>query len=248
MDAYQAGVRHLVLVISRQISQAVSEQFLPLLPRDLEVSMVLQRQDELPVGCTAEPRKKPWGTGHALWCARNVVPAGCVVINADDYYGSDAMGQLLEHFENSNDWAMHAYQLENTLSDHGAVNRGLCEVKDGLLVAVRECLSIKRVNGEIQGEVDNRLVRLDPGTPVSMNIWGFGPDIFSCLEKGLTAFFSGVPDKGPTEFYLPSLVMESISAGDKRVRFYQGRHNWHGITYREDLESLAEVFQERVYE
>jgi NDP-sugar pyrophosphorylase family protein len=243
MDAYLLGVRRLVLVINQQIEQAVSKQFLPLLPRDLKVSLVLQRVDDLPDGIVACSRQKPWGTGHALWSAREAVQADCIVINADDYYGSDAMRQLILHFENCNDWAMVSYQLRNTLSEFGLVNRGLCEEKDGFLVAVKECLSIKHVNGEIFGEVSGKPVALEPETPVSMNIWGFGPDIFACLEKGLIEFFTGVPDSSQAEFYLLAQVMASIESGDNQVRVYPGRDKWQGITYPGDLVRLGEVFQ-----
>lgn len=244
MDAYLLGVRSLVLVINQQIEQAVSTKFLPLLPCDLKVSLVLQRVDDLPDGSVACSRQKPWGTGHALWSAREAVQAGCIVINADDYYGPDAMRQLLLHFENYNGWAMVSYQLKNTLSEFGLVNRGLCEEKDGFLVAVKECLSIEHVNGQIRGEVDCEPVALEPETPVSMNIWGFGPDIFSCLEKGLIEFFDGVHDRSQAEFYLPAQVMASIKAGDNHVRVYPGRDKWQGITHPGDLVRLGEVFQE----
>ena len=243
MDAYLAGVRRLVLVINQQIEQAVSKQFLPLLPRDLEVSLVLQRVDDLPDGSLTCSRQKPWGTGHALWSAREVVQAGCIVINADDYYGPDAMQQLILHFENCNDWAMVSYQLRNTLSEFGFVNRALCEEKDGFLVTVKECLSIKHVNGVICGEAAGKPVTLEPEVPVSMNIWGFGPDIFACLEKGLIKFFAGVQDRSQAEFYLPAQVMASIESGDNQVRVYPGLDKWQGITYPGDLVRLGELFK-----
>ena len=243
MDAYRAGVRELVMVINDEIMQAVSKQFLTLLPKDLKVSLVLQRTDDLPDGCAVGSRPKPWGTGHALWSARKTVKAGCIVINADDYYGPGAMKQLLLHFGDGGGWAMVSYQLGNTLSEFGSVNRGLCEGKNGLLVSVKECLSIKHVNGVIHGEIDGTPVTLDPETPVSMNIWGFGPDIFDCLEKGLIGFFAGQEDKNKAEFYLPAQVMSCINAGDNNVRVYPGRDQWQGITYREDLARLGDVFR-----
>jgi len=243
MDAYQLGVRSLVVVINQQIEQAVSSQFLPLLPRDLKVSLVLQRVDDLPDGSVACSRQKPWGTGHALWSAREAVRADCIVINADDYYGPDAMRQLILHFESRNDWAMVSYQLRNTLSEFGLVNRGLCEEKGGFLVAVKECLSIEYVYGQIRGEVDGEPVALEPEAPVSMNIWAFGPDIFACLERGLIGFLAGEGDRSQAEFYLPAQVMTSIKAGENQVRVYPGRDKWQGITYQEDLVQLGGLFQ-----
>jgi UTP-glucose-1-phosphate uridylyltransferase len=242
LDAYRAGVRHLVIVINRNIERAIVKQFLPLLPGDLEVSLVRQRRDNLPAGCKAKSREKPWGTGHALWCARSAVPADFIVINADDYYGSGAMNQLLSHFEKHSGWAMVSYQLGKILSNFGVVNRGLCEESNGFLLAVRECHSIEEVNGVIRGEIDSKPVTLAPEAPVSMNIWGFGPDIFACLEKGLTGFFAGSGNDPQAEYYLPAQVMASIRAGENRVRVYNSLDSWHGITYREDLERLAGVF------
>jgi choline kinase len=244
MDAYRLGVRKLVLVINHPIEQAIVEQFVPLLPHDLNVSLVKQRTDDLPEGCKACSREKPWGTGHALWSAREVVQADCIVINADDYYGPGAMNQLLMHFEHRDGWALVSYPLKNTLSDSGAVNRGLCEVVNGALVTVRECLSIKYENDAICGEVDGKFVDLEPKTPVSMNIWGFGPDIFERLKNGLIEFFATAGDQSQAEFYLPAQVMASIKAGENHVRVYPTEDKWQGITYREDLEQLGRFFQQ----
>jgi NDP-sugar pyrophosphorylase family protein len=243
MDAYRLGVRKLVLVVNHLIEQAILKQFVPLLPHDLKVSLVQQRTDDLPEGCKVYSREKPWGTGHALWSARDAVPADCIVINADDYYGPGAMKQLLMHFKNHDGWALVSYPLKNTLSDSGAVNRGLCEVIDGSLVTVRECLSITRENGVICGEVDGNFVNLEPETPVSMNLWGFGPDIFDYLNDGLIEFFAAARGQSQAEFYLPAQVMASIKAGENHVCVYPTEDKWQGVTYREDLEQLGRVFQ-----
>lgn len=245
MDACRAGVRNLVLIINPAIEEAIKKDFLPLLPADLAVTLVRQRADDLPSGCQAEPREKPWGTSHALWCARNAVPAGCIVINADDYYGPAAMMRLVEHFDGGNEWAMVSYHLENTLSEFGAVNRGICEESGGFLQAVRECLAIEYLYGIIRGEIDGRPVTLSPGAAVSMNIWGFGPDIFACLEKGIARFFAETGGIGEAEYYLPTQVMASIESGENRVRVYQSTQKWQGITFREDLERLGEAFSGR---
>ena len=244
MDAYQAGVRQLVLVINHQIEQALVSQFLPLLPADLTVSLVRQRMDDLPRVCKAGFREKPWGTGHALWSARKDVPAASIVINADDYDGPGAMKRLVSHFENSTDWALVSFRLGNTLSEFGLVNRGLCEESEGFLVSVKECLSIKRFDGVIRGEVDGKPVRLEPGAAVSMNAWGFGLDIFPCLENGLIRFFDRTEDQSEAEFYLPTQVMASIKGGDNRVRVYESSEKWQGIPYRDDDERLSEVFSD----
>lgn len=243
MDAWRAGVRKLVLVVDPATANVVEEQFLPLLPPGLSVRLVPQRTQDIPDGCSANPRGKPWGTGHALWCSRDAVPGACIVINADDYYGAGAMTRLVEHFSRRTDWAMVSYPLDGTLSDFGDVNRGLCDIRDGWLVSVRECLDVSRNGEQVSGELAGDRVRLDPETPVSMNIWGFGPEIFECLGRGLAAFFAGLETGSDDEFYLPAQVMASIESGEARVRVYHGREQWLGITYREDLQRLAAAFE-----
>jgi NDP-sugar pyrophosphorylase family protein len=241
MDAWKAGVRKLVLVVNETIEPALEEQFLPLLPPAMDVSMVRQNSGDLPSSCSAPARDKPWGTGHALWCARDAVPGDCIVINADDYYGPGSMGLLVRHFALHRNWAMVSFPLSATLSEYGAVNRGLCDTRDGFLITVCECFGIIREDAALRGTLDGRAVALKENIPVSMNIWGFTADIFDCLKRGLIRFFSAGLEEG-AEFYLPSQVMESITAGEGRVSVYPGSDQWYGVTYREDLERLGGVF------
>lgn len=242
MDAWRSGISKLVLVVNPGIEPLIRDRFLPMLPGDLEISIVIQQSADLPAGCQAAPRERPWGTGHALWCARTVVDAACIVINADDYYGPQAMKHLLCHLEKSADWAMVSYPLENTLSGFGTVNRGLCRVQAGFLQGVFECLDIERTNAGIRGVRDGRAVSLEPGAPVSMNIWAFGSNIFDCLEEGMKNFFAGCKTSGREEFYLPAQVMASIQSGTVRVQVYPSSDDWHGVTYREDLARLGGLF------
>ena len=157
---WRAGVRKLAPVVNSGIEPIIRNRFLPMLPVDLEISMVIQQSGDLPAGCQAAPREKPWGTGHALWCARAAVDAACIVINADDYYGPQAFTHLLCHQEESADWAMASYRLENTLSAFGTVNRGLCRIQTGFLEGVSECLDIERTDAGIHGVLDGRAVSL----------------------------------------------------------------------------------------
>lgn len=239
-DAWNAGVRSVVLVVNKAIERAIEEQILPLLPVEMEVSLVRQDPDDLPAACSVPARDKPWGTGHALWCARNAVSGDCIVINADDYYGPNSMRLLLRHFARRRNWAMVSFRLSDTLSESGAVNRGLCEVRGGILCSVRECLGIIRDDRGLHGEMDGRTVSLSSDVPVSMNIWGFTADVFDCLERGLIRFFNAGEPEESAEFYLPSLVMESIAAGEGSVSVYPGSDRWRGVTYPEDLRRLDE--------
>ena len=243
MDAWRAGIRKLVLVVNQAIGQAIREQFLPLLPSGMETKLVLQESGDLPAACSAPAREKPWGTGHALWCARNAVPGDCIVINADDYYGPSSMALLVRHFAGQRNWAMVSFPLASTLSEFGTVNRGLCEVRDGSLFSVQECLGIVREGELIRGAIKGNVVTLDGALPVSMNIWGFSAGIFACLERGLGRFFAGEGQQDGAEYYLPAQVMASVAAGEGSVTVYPGRDHWYGITYREDLDRLGRVFQ-----
>ena len=242
MDARRAGIEKLVVVVNPANAARVEKQFLPLLPAGLEAVFAIQDPADIPGGCLATPREKPWGTAHALWCARAAVNGPCIVINADDYYGASAFARLTAHFAESDDWAMVSYPLARTLSAFGEVNRGLCRIADGYLVSIRECRAISRSPQGIRGELEGERISLDPDTPVSMNLWGFGPAVFDGLERGLIRFFRGLEPGGDAECYLPEQVMASVASGAARVRVYPGRERWLGVTYREDLERLGEAF------
>jgi len=245
MDAWEVGIRKMVLIVNSIIEPVIRRSFLPMLPGDLEVSLLCQETDDLPAGCPTVPRQKPWGTGHALWCARGAVDAACIVMNADDYYGADTIGCLAKHLERSEDWAMVSYALENTLSGFGAVNRGLCQVEDGFLLGVKECLEIKQDHDGIHGVLDGRPVTLEPDKPVSMNIWAFDRRVFGRLEKGLGRFIRDTRIDNGAEYYLPMQVMSDIESGEAHVRVFPSREAWYGITYREDLARIGDIFDAR---
>ena len=240
MDAWHAGVQRLVLIINPAIEETINRQFLPLLPEGLEVTLVCQDTRDLPVSNPVPAREKPWGTGHALWSARHAVAGPMVVINADDYYGRDALGQLVNHFADNNDWAMASYPLAKTLSATGAVNRGVCEVRDGFLAGIAECHNIREEGGLILGGADGNTTTLAPDTPVSMNVWGFNTRVFDHLERGLERFAALHGTDREAEYYLPGMVAQVISES-MRIHVYESRGDWFGITYREDLDHLETV-------
>lgn len=242
-DACHAGVRRLVLIISPDSEEIFKTRFLPYLPADLNVSLVYQNSQDLPLAKKAAPREKPWGTGHALWCARDVVPGPMIVINADDYYGRDAFERLSHHFANGPDWAMASYPLARTLSISGAVNRGLCEVRDGFLAGISECHAIREDGGLIlSGSLDGTAT-LAPTTPVSMNVWGFDTRVFDHLKRGLERFITLHGRDNRAEYYLPHMVAQAL-AESVRVRVYKSRDAWFGITYPEDLANIENCIAE----
>lgn len=244
MDAYQAGVRKLVLVIRPELISPLQEQVLLHLPTDLQVVLVVQNPADLPAGLVVETRKKPWGTAHALWCARNAVAnEPMIVINADDYYGAKAMQLLVQHFSHPTpDWAMVAFPLSRTLSAHGGVNRGVCVVTNHYLQSVEEYCQITQQDAKLVGNNNAATqVELHANQPVSMNIWGFTPAIMSQLEQALVAFFQARPaDK--IECYLPAVVDNALQQQQQLV-VYLSDERWFGVTYPADLPEIVDYFQ-----
>lgn len=246
LDAYDAGVRRLVLVIRPDLTALFQTQVLPGLPADLSVSLVSQQLSELPAGVVMPAgRQKPWGTAHALWVARAQLTTPFIVINADDYYGAHAMRQLVSHFQQQTDWAMVAYPLQQTLSLHGSVNRGICRVAGNLLQEVTECSGITaRTENDYQGlDGQGNLLRLQADTLVSMNIWGFTPTVLAQLDTALQQFFALKPGDR-TECYLPTVVDTALMQG-QRLWVYQATEPWYGMTYQADLALLAEFFTDK---
>lgn len=249
MDAYQAGIRHLVLVIRQNLQSLFIEQVLPALPRDLTVELVIQQLADIPAGCAfpAEHRSKPWGTAHAVWAARRVLTQPFIVINADDYYGANAMQQLVAHFaQQHRHWAMVAYPLELTLSEHGGVNRGCCDVIEGRLRKVEEWTEIHlNVTGQLVGNNSaGESLPLAARQLVSMNIWGFTPDLLPRLELQLRQFFAAGPGE-KAESYLPFAVDQALQQGQV-VDVKVSTEAWRGITYPADLAALGSFFDNKV--
>lgn len=244
MDAYAAGVRDLVLVIRPELENAFRQQVLRQLPADLRVDLVPQRTAELPAGVKVDwqSRQKPWGTAHAIWVARQHLTQPFIVINADDYYGAKAMQLLVHHFQTSQHWAMVAYPLSHTLSEHGGVNRGICKVEAGQLQAVAEYTAITQdASGALTGcNSDGQHSALSPETLVSMNIWGFYPTVLLVLEQALTGFFNAQP-AAKAECYLPAVVDTAIGQGQP-LQVYTSTQRWLGMTYQADLAELNRFF------
>lgn len=259
LDAYAAGVRKLVLIVRENLIPAMEQQVLPHFPADLSVQLVLQNPADLPVSAIdISQRQKPWGTAHALWSARQFLTTQpCIVINADDYYGRTAMQLLVKHFATTDDeWAMVAFPLAKTLSKHGGVNRGICQVNNGYLQKVAEVVQIEVVQleavqphtadqrSQLCGiDMHGERVQLSQQQPVSMNIWGFTPSILPTLTSQLSEFLVNSP--GPkAECYLPAVVDQSLQLGQK-LRIYLSPDSWFGVTYPADLAEIVEYFQQQ---
>ena len=247
-DALAAGFQRVVFVIRRDFEDEFRNAVLSRYPDPSQFDVVFQDITDLPGGFTPPPeRVKPWGTAHAILAARQVVKGPFGVVNADDFYGADAFRVLHDFLADSEtrhsaNPGLVAYHLENTLSEHGTVSRGVCSVHDGQLSSVEEFSQIRRgEDGLIRGlsATGNEMV-LNGQTPVSMNLWGFPGGFFDLLE---TLFFNFLADGGikdpQAEFYIPSAVNTLIESGKAKATVLSTTARWLGVTYREDRAAVA---------
>ena len=239
-DAQRAGFGRIIFIIRRDFAESFKRQVLESVPRSLDCTCVYQEQQDLPEhGPHPAPRVKPWGTGHAIWCARKAVREPFGVINADDFYGREAFELLAGHLRSSRaestTFGLVGYGVEETLSDHGSVSRGVCRVSpDGWLQGVEEWTGLRREGVVVSGEWKGRRADLAPGVPVSMNMWGFTPALFSPLEEALRAFLAQSGGVATAEFFIPSVVDGMLQSRLAKVRVLATRARWMGLTYAED--------------
>lgn len=229
-DAIRAGFDRVVFVIRRDFEEVFRAQVGSRYADRVEVAYAFQALDLLPDGCVVPPgRTKPWGTGHAVWCARDQVPASFAVINADDFLGRDAFAQLADFLAAPDaDHAMVGYRLGNTLSEQGSVSRGVCQVTaTGELTEVVEHTGIARSDvGPGQTFAGDEIV--------SMNCWAFQPTFWAALDRQWRKFGAERLPEEKAEFYLPAAVSAEIAAGRATVRVRPTSASWFGVTYRED--------------
>ena len=254
-DAKKAGFGKVVFVIRKDIETEFRARIGRKIERQIEVDYAFQEMhtglDWLPAGVAGPPREKPWGTGHAIFSARDCIREPFVAINADDFYGADAfhaIGDFLRTECAPDRYGMVAYRLGNTLSENGAVARGVCHVRaEGFLTEVTERTKIDRYPEGIFF-VDDAGERhpLTDDTPVSMNFWGFHPDIFQELETQFRAFVEANMDKPRAEFYIPTVVNNLLHAGKVDVRVLTSDSQWYGVTYPADKETVQGALKEMV--
>lgn len=251
-DALRAGFTDVVFVIRRDIEAAFREQVGRRFESRLNVRYVFQELNRLP-GEYQVPadRTKPWGTGHALWCAADALSQPFAVINADDFYGADSFAQLGKFLSADTPRAvmtrgcMVGFKLARTLSEFGTVSRGICQSgPDGRLITVEECTAIER-KGEaiVYPGIDGKVRQFTGEEIVSMNCWGFSPDVFPLLEKQLLSFLSARGTELKSEFYLPAAVATLIQQGEATVDVLSTEADWFGVTYREDHPQVVAALQ-----
>ena len=253
-DAFRAGFRKTIFIIRREFEAAFIEKIKAVLPSGMEIGFAYQELSDLPSGCQPPAdRIKPWGTAHALFCARTLIDAPFAVQNADDFYGAAAYKALYEALLelNEHESCMVGYRLENTLSKHGSVSRGICEVEQDQLVRVTEHKQIIRdTHTQDILSVDFQQ-RLAPELRCSMNFWGFHPQFVTHLEDACRAFLKAHGDDLAAEWYIPSIVSHLIDTHEMTTRMIPCESRWFGVTYPEDkehvIEALATLHQQGDY-
>lgn len=241
-DAMRAGFGKIVFIIRKSIEREFIEIIINKYKDKIPCEYVFQEIDKIPEQFQfPEERIKPWGTGHAVLMAAEVIHEPFAVINADDFYGADAFQKMSAYLQkvnpNSQEWSMMGYQLKNTLSEFGYVSRGVCKTnKNNILETVTERTKIKRFeDGVIKYEEENgNLIQLDENAPVSMNFWGFTPIFFKILEQGFTDFLSTRINDPKSEYYIPTAVNQEIDADRASVLVIETTSTWFGVTYQED--------------
>jgi len=243
-DARNAGFKKVIFIIKKSIEDDFKKIIGNRISKVMDVRYAYQEVDALPNGYTVpNGREKPWGTGHAILCCKELIDAPFAVINADDYYGKDAFKLIYDFLLNSKDdelyrYAMVGYTLENTLTDYGHVARGVCVTNtQGYLEAIHERTHIeKREQGAQYTEDGKNWVTIPEGSTVSMNLWGFSPSILNALEDGFPAFLDKAIAENPlkSEYFLPTMVDNLIVGGKATVKVLKSSDRWYGVTYRED--------------
>ena len=251
-DAIKVGFKKVVFIIKRENYDIFRETVGKRVEKYIDTEYVFQELDSLPEGYVCpEERVKPWGTGHAILCAKDKVSENFAIINADDFYGRDAYRVISEFLKSNHDdgkFAMAGYKVANTLTENGAVKRGVCQVKDGYLTKLIES-TIDRKDGvlvatPLEGEKEF-IVKEDD--VVSMNMFGFTPKLFKALEEGFPKFLDSHKDDNlKCEYLIPSVVFEEIEKGEATVKVLDTDAVWQGITYKEDKEKVVRELKKLV--
>lgn len=254
-DALQAGFTKFVFVIRKSIEDDFRERILEKLPESIQIKLCFQELETIPDGSVIpDGRVKPWGTGHAVWVARNDIDGPFVLANGDDFYGRKSFVALSEYFDTVNNGslecerhAMVAYPLGQTLSSNGSVSRGLCHLNEsGELEGLEEISMIKWNEGVLMGIRGDSSFEIEETAPVSMNLFGFFPQIFRSIDNDLKAFMKRSGSELKSEFYIPEVVNGLIERKTASVDVLKTEEKWLGVTNPEDKDYVKEGIGELV--
>jgi dTDP-glucose pyrophosphorylase len=232
-DAIQAGFNKVVFIIRKDFEDEFKSQITDKYSGKIQVEFAFQDLHDLPDGFTCpEGRNKPWGTGHAILAAADLIHEPFVAINGDDFYGRESFKVVADYYlSGADNFSMVAFQLDKTLSTFGGVTRGLCTVKEGKLDTVIETGELQRTE---QGVTSDRNIKLDGSEPVSMNVWGFTPVLFKYLKDMFVEFLNDEGNELKSEYLIPSVVNDLIKSGREDVHVLRSASSWFGVTYKDD--------------
>ena len=253
-DAIEAGFNRVIFIIRHDIEELfdriMGDRIRAICAKKgVEVLCAYQEKNDLPGGfqCPAE-RVKPWGTGHALLSCKGMLHGGFAVINADDYYGKDAFYRAMEFLDSleadsEGTYGLIGFRLGNTLSEHGGVTRGLCRTEDGWLTHIVETKNVIKTQDGARAEVCGEVRDLSPDIPVSMNMWGFTPDVLDKLEDRFIEFLGERLNEPKSEFLIPSEMGLLLCRGEVRIRVLPTTSHWFGMTFAEDMPGVRDAFR-----
>ena len=256
-DAMSAGFDKVVFVIRKDLEKDFKEIIGNRIEKQIEVAYAFQELEDIPQKFkeTFKERTKPWGTGQAILCCKDVIKEPFLVINADDYYGKQAYKEAYQeltanqnHKNGKMQVSMIGFVLTNTLSENGGVTRGVCKVgQDDMLEEIVETHNIIKDGEKAKALTEKGEKEIDINSPVSMNMWGLHPDFFDILEKGFTEFLEKL-DKSDlkTEYLLPTIIGGLLKESKVEVKVLKSQDKWFGVTYKEDKESVVQAIKELI--
>ena len=244
-DAIRAGFNKVVFIIRKDFEEDFRSKITNKYKDKIRVEFAFQDLNDLPEGFLCpEGRVKPWGTGHAILTASQLIHEPFVAINGDDFYGRESFEIVADYYQDKNaTYSMVAFQLDKTLSEFGGVTRGLCTVKNDLLDTVVETGELKLSESGVSSDRD---IQLDGSEPVSMNVWGFTPDLFDHLRAMFVDFLQKEGDEMKSEYLIPTVINNLIRSGEKDIHVLRTGSKWFGVTYKEDKPFVTEQVQSLV--
>ncbi len=244
-DAIRSGFNKIVFIIRKDFEKEFRSQITDKYQDRIKVEFAFQDLNDLPQGFTCpEGRVKPWGTGHAILTASELIQEPFVAINGDDFYGYESFKIVADYYQGEGaTFSMVAFQLDKTLSEFGGVTRGLCTVRTDLLDTVVETGDLMRTEDGISSDRD---IELDGSEPVSMNVWGFTPDLFKHLKAMFIDFLEKEGSEMKSEYLIPTVVNNLIRSGQKQVHVLRTSSKWFGVTYKEDKPFVSQQIQELI--
>ncbi len=232
-DAINAGFNKVIFIIRKEFKIEFEDKITNKFENKIKVEFAFQELTNLPSGYNCpKGRVKPWGTGHAILTAKELLNEPFVVINADDFYGYESFKVIADFYSTGKEkFSLVTFRLDKTLSRFGSVSRGLCQVNNGFLTSVVELENIEKKNDIVSSNKD---IILDGSEPVSMNMWGFNPKLFDYLSDKIISFLEKSGNELKSEFLLPEVINELIVSSRETISILNSNSNWFGVTYKED--------------